>query len=117
MLQAKQDATELQEKTKAMKSTIAELEAKENQIIADRDAALVPIGYIVHDSVPVSDNEVSVSLSWYIPISQQPAINQRPQQGLTGVSGGVAHDAYRLDHLPATQHSKSSSWVAALGAV
>lgn len=60
LLQAKQDATELQEKTKAMKSTIAELEAKENQIIADRDAALVPIGNIVHDSVPVSDNEVSV---------------------------------------------------------
>lgn len=42
-----------------MKSTIAELEAKENQIIADRDAALVPIGNLVHDSVPVSDNEVS----------------------------------------------------------
>eukprot|EP00878_Enallax_costatus_P021197 GHUV01022433.1.p1 GENE.GHUV01022433.1~~GHUV01022433.1.p1 ORF type:complete len:378 (+),score=120.60 GHUV01022433.1:551-1684(+) len=40
-----------------MKSTIAELEATENQIIADRDAALVPIGNIVHDSVPVSDNE------------------------------------------------------------
>lgn len=43
-----------------MKSTIAELEAKENQIIADRDAALVPIGNVVHDSVPVSDNEVSM---------------------------------------------------------
>jgi seryl-tRNA synthetase len=59
LLQAKQDATELQEKTKAMKASIAELEEKEKQIIADRDAALVPIGNIVHDSVPISDNEVS----------------------------------------------------------
>lgn len=44
-----------------MKSTIAELEDKENQIIAERDAALVPIGNIVHDSVPVSDNEVGAA--------------------------------------------------------
>jgi seryl-tRNA synthetase len=41
-----------------MKASIAELEEKEKQIIAERDAALVPMGNIVHDSVPVSDNEV-----------------------------------------------------------
>uniref|UniRef100_A0A383V6T7 serine--tRNA ligase n=1 Tax=Tetradesmus obliquus TaxID=3088 RepID=A0A383V6T7_TETOB len=54
---AKQDATELQDKTKAMKASIAELEEKEKQIISERDAALVPIGNLVHDSVPVDDNE------------------------------------------------------------
>jgi seryl-tRNA synthetase len=62
-LQAKQDATELQDKTKAMKASIAELEEKEKQIIADRDAALVPMGNVVHDSVPVSDNEVRYMLN------------------------------------------------------
>jgi hypothetical protein len=41
-----------------MKASIAELEEKEKQIIAERDAALVPMGNIVHDSVPISDNEV-----------------------------------------------------------
>jgi hypothetical protein len=45
-----------------MKASIAELEEKEKQIISDRDAALVPIGNIVHDSVPVSDNEVRQTL-------------------------------------------------------
>jgi len=57
-LQAKQDASELQDQSKAVKAKIAELEAREQQIIADRDAALVPIGNLVHDSVPISDNEV-----------------------------------------------------------
>lgn len=56
--QAKQDATELQEQSKVLKAQIAELEEKEQAIIAERDAALVPIGNIVHDSVPISDNEV-----------------------------------------------------------
>lgn len=56
--QAKQDATELQEQSKVLKASIAELEEKEQAIIAERDAALVPIGNIVHDSVPISDNEV-----------------------------------------------------------
>lgn len=41
-----------------MKASIAELEEKEKQIISERDAALVPIGNLVHDSVPVDDNEV-----------------------------------------------------------
>lgn len=56
--QAKQDATELQEQSKGLKAKISELEEREKNIIAERDAALVPIGNIVHDSVPISDNEV-----------------------------------------------------------
>jgi len=56
--QAKQDATELQEQSKQLKESIKQLEEKEKQIVEARSAALVPIGNIVHDSVPVSDNEV-----------------------------------------------------------
>eukprot|EP00775_Hariotina_reticulata_P000330 gene330-551_t len=54
---AKQDATELQEQSKQLKESIKQLEEKEKQIIEARTAAIVPIGNIVHDSVPISDNE------------------------------------------------------------
>lgn len=56
-MQAKQDTGELQERTKALKASIAELEEREKAVAAERDAALLPIGNLVHDSVPVSDNE------------------------------------------------------------
>lgn len=55
---AKQDATELQEASKAMKGGIKELEDREKELQESRDAALLPLGNLVHDSVPVSDNEV-----------------------------------------------------------
>lgn len=67
-MQAKQDATELQEQSKGLKAKIAELEEKEKAIIAERDAALVPIGNIVHDSVPISDNEVRVCVDTERPL-------------------------------------------------
>lgn len=41
-----------------MKSGIKELEDREKQLEAERDETLVKIGNLVHDSVPVSDNEV-----------------------------------------------------------
>jgi seryl-tRNA synthetase len=58
VLQAKQDATELQEKSKQLKQGMADLEEQEKQIIKDRDATVAVIGNVVHDSVPVSDDEV-----------------------------------------------------------
>lgn len=58
--QAKQDASELQEASKGLKAKIAEIEEREKAVIAERDAALVPIGNVVHDSVPISDNEVGL---------------------------------------------------------
>lgn len=58
LMQNKQDATELQEKSKAIKGQIAEAEEKEKQVAAARDAAIQPIGNIVHDSVVVSNDEV-----------------------------------------------------------
>jgi seryl-tRNA synthetase len=56
---AKQDATELQEQSKALKERVKELELKEKELSAARDAAVVPIGNLVHDSVPVSDDEAN----------------------------------------------------------
>jgi len=56
--QAKQDAAELMESSKRIKGEIADLEQREKDMIAARDAALAPIGNLVHDSVPVSDDEV-----------------------------------------------------------
>jgi seryl-tRNA synthetase len=56
---AKQDATELQEQSKALKERVKELEQREKDLSAARDAAIVPIGNLVHDSVPVSDDEAN----------------------------------------------------------
>ncbi|KAK9805154.1 hypothetical protein WJX72_002468 [[Myrmecia] bisecta] len=54
---AKQDATELQEKGKVVKKQIAEAEEAENAVAAARDRAILPIGNLVHDSVPISNDE------------------------------------------------------------
>lgn len=57
-VQAKQDAGELQEKSKALKKEIQESEAAAVEAENERDACLKLIGNLVHDSVPVSDSEV-----------------------------------------------------------
>ena len=54
---AKEDATELQEKSKAMKKVIEALREDEAKAAAERDAALGTIGNLVHDSVPVNNDE------------------------------------------------------------
>ncbi|KAL4434096.1 hypothetical protein ABPG75_000537 [Micractinium tetrahymenae] len=54
---AKQDATELQERSKEMKAKIKEAEELEKQLSDERDAAIVPIGNLVPDSVPVDNDE------------------------------------------------------------
>ena len=54
---AKGDATELQEQSKAMKVGIKEVEEEEKALAAERDAAILPIGNLVHDTVPVHDDE------------------------------------------------------------
>lgn len=56
---AKQDATELQEKSKQLKVGIKEAEELEKQLAESRDAALVPIGNLVHSTAPVSDDEAN----------------------------------------------------------
>ena len=57
-MQAKQDATALQEQSKAMKVGIKEAEEREKQLQEALEASVLPIGNLVHDSVPVSDDEV-----------------------------------------------------------
>jgi seryl-tRNA synthetase len=54
---AKQDATELQEKSKLLKKEIELAQKKEKEASDKRDKALGPIGNLVHDSVPVNNNE------------------------------------------------------------
>ncbi len=56
--QAKEDATELQNKSKELKAQIAAKEDEEKALAEQRDAAIIPIGNLVHDSVPISDDEV-----------------------------------------------------------
>ena len=58
--QAGGNSEELQEKSKELKKNILEVEEKEKEVIKARDAKVMLIGNIVHDSVPVSDNEVCV---------------------------------------------------------
>lgn len=60
-LQAKEDATELQEKSKGMKKDIEAAGQRVVAAAAARDAALLTIGNFVHDSVPVDDDEASNS--------------------------------------------------------
>ena len=60
-MQAKQDASELQTQSKKMKEDIEREQASLTQNLADRDAELSKIGNYVHDSVPVSNDEVSIS--------------------------------------------------------
>ena len=57
-MQAKEDSTALQEEAKLLKVSVAEAEAKEADIITRRDGFIAPIGNIVHDSVPIDNDEV-----------------------------------------------------------
>ncbi|KAI3434807.1 hypothetical protein D9Q98_002864 [Chlorella vulgaris] len=54
---AKQDATALQEQSKELKAKIKAQEEVEKRLVEERDAAIVPIGNLVPDSVPVDDDE------------------------------------------------------------
>lgn len=59
MRKAKLDASELQEQSKAMKGGIKDAEDREKLLSEQRDAAILPIGNIVHHTVPVSDDEAN----------------------------------------------------------
>ncbi len=56
--QAKQDTTELESRGKALKEGIGGAEKQLAEVEVARDAALAHIGNLVHDSVPVDDDEV-----------------------------------------------------------
>lgn len=56
---AKEDATELMEKSKTMKVKIKEAEASLVELEEECQQAIGPIGNIVHSSVPISDDEAN----------------------------------------------------------
>lgn len=56
--QAKKDTTELQEKSKGLKADVLKAEEDAKAADAARDKATMVIGNLVHDSVPVSNDEV-----------------------------------------------------------
>ena len=63
--QAKKDSSELESKSKAMKGKLAVLEEQVKAAETTLEAAVQPIGNLVHDSVPVSNDEVILVTSVY----------------------------------------------------
>lgn len=59
--QEKKDTTELQEKSKELKKGIVVAEEHAKEVAEARDKAIMPIGNLVPDSVPVSNDEVCAS--------------------------------------------------------
>lgn len=57
-VQAKEDATGLQAQSKALKEQIADAEVSEETAATQRDKLLGSMGNLVHDSVPVDQDEV-----------------------------------------------------------
>ncbi|KAL3141780.1 hypothetical protein ABBQ32_004455 [Trebouxia sp. C0010 RCD-2024] len=55
----KEDATDLQEKSVALKKQTEEAEIAKNEVESQRDKAMVGIGNLVHDSVPVHNDEAN----------------------------------------------------------
>lgn len=61
MQQAKQDTAALQEKSKELKASVLKAEEEAKAADAARDKAVMPIGNLVHDSVPISNDEVGLA--------------------------------------------------------
>ena len=59
--QAKQDTAALQEKSKELKAGVLKAEEEAKAADAARDKAIMPIGNLVHDSVPLSNDEVRLA--------------------------------------------------------
>lgn len=57
-MQAKKDSADLEAKSKSMKGRVAVLEEQVKGAESTLEAAVQPIGNLVHDSVPVSNDEV-----------------------------------------------------------
>jgi seryl-tRNA synthetase len=56
--QNKGNADEVQEKSKELKKIIPDVEREAEEAAIRRDRALCKIGNLVHDSVPISNDEV-----------------------------------------------------------
>lgn len=84
---AKQDATELQGRSKAMKQGIKEAEESVKDLAEQRDAALLPIGNLVHETVPISDDEANnvVAKTWGQPRQEEGLYNHVDLVQLLGI--------------------------------
>ena len=60
MLQEKKDTAELQEQSKQLKKDKEATEELVKEVEAARDKAIIPIGNLVPDSVPISKDEVGL---------------------------------------------------------
>ena len=69
MAQAKQDTSELEVTGKGLKAGIVACEERMAEIEVARDAAIAPLGNLVHDSVPVDNDEVGPQTQSYALIS------------------------------------------------
>lgn len=63
-VQAKEDASELIARSKELDAGIKKQEEDEKECKLAVDRAIVPIGNLVHDSVPIDDNEVRKHKLW-----------------------------------------------------
>ena len=68
--QKKEDATEMQQESVALKAQVEEAEVTTNGLEAKREKALVVIGNLVHDSVPVDNDEVRFTQCGWMPWHQ-----------------------------------------------
>lgn len=73
-MQAKKDSADLESKSKAMKGKLAVLEEQVKAAETTLEAAVQPIGNLVHDSVPVSNDEVSLLTSTLVESSRYAAL-------------------------------------------
>lgn len=66
MLQAKEDTTELQERSKGLKADIVAAEENVKTAERTRDKTIMLIGNLVPDSVPVSNDEVCIIVTVWL---------------------------------------------------
>lgn len=81
------DTTDLQEKSKELKKTIAATEEREKEVIKTRDGTIVLIGNLVHDSVPVSKDEANNAIvkQWGEPRQEEKLYNHVDLVGLLDI--------------------------------
>ena len=99
--QAKKDATELQEKSKSMKAEIVRAEEAAKEAEAVRDKAVTAIGNLVHDSVPVSNDEVELRTS--SAVQQCISLNQAEHPPVFRTMNDNRHRRCRLTAAPSAQ--------------
>ena len=78
-MQKKEDATDLQEKSTALKKQTEEAEDAKNDLESKRYKAMVGIGNLVHDSVPVDNDEVIANASLQVIKVLTKAMHAKPK--------------------------------------